>query len=58
MSTGADETATMRAWRVHPYGAPLEVLHLDTVAVPTPEYLPLLPRSGHVPPPSVESCHW
>ncbi len=28
---------TMRAWRVHEYGDPLEVLQLDIVAVPTPE---------------------
>ena len=29
--------ATMRAWRTHRYGAPGEVLRLDTVAVPEPE---------------------
>jgi NADPH2:quinone reductase len=28
---------TMRAWRVHRYGDPLDVLQLDTVLVPTPE---------------------
>jgi NADPH:quinone reductase len=28
--------ATMRAWRTHEYGPPLDVLHLDTVAVPEP----------------------
>jgi len=28
---------TMRAWRLHEYGQPTEVLKLDTVAVPTPE---------------------
>src|SRR5579864_1642832 len=27
---------TMRAWRVHQYGNPLDVLQLDTVAVPEP----------------------
>ena len=27
---------TMRAWRVHEYGAPLDVLQLDTVPVPEP----------------------
>ena len=29
--------ATMRAWRTHQYGAPVEVLRLDTVPVPAPE---------------------
>ncbi|MBF6555805.1 MAG: zinc-binding dehydrogenase [Acidimicrobiales bacterium] len=28
---------TMRAWRTHEYGAPVEVLRLDTVPVPAPE---------------------
>ena len=28
---------TMRAWRVHEYGQPLDVLRLDTVPVPEPE---------------------
>lgn len=28
---------TMRAWRVHEYGDPLDVLRLETVAVPEPE---------------------
>ena len=28
---------TMRAWRVHEYGQPLDVLKLDTVPVPEPE---------------------
>ena len=27
---------TMRAWRVHQYGSPLEVLQLDTIEVPAP----------------------
>ena len=31
------EHATMRAWRVHEYGAPLDVLRLETVPVPEPE---------------------
>jgi NADPH2:quinone reductase len=30
-------TDTMRAWRVHQYGDPLDVLQLDEVAVPEPE---------------------
>ncbi|MCU1462957.1 MAG: alcohol dehydrogenase [Acidimicrobiales bacterium] len=30
-------TTTMRAWRVHEYGNPLDVLQLDTVPVPEPE---------------------
>jgi NADPH:quinone reductase len=35
--SAADETGqTMRAWRVHQYGDPLDVLQLDIVAVPTP----------------------
>src|SRR6185369_12237984 len=29
--------ATMRTWRTHEYGAPLDVLRLDTVPLPTPE---------------------
>ena len=29
-------TETMRAWRTHAYGPPLEALHLDVVAVPEP----------------------
>lgn len=36
MSTPTDAAATMRAWRVHEYGQPLEVLRLDTVPVPEP----------------------
>lgn len=38
--TAPDDTATdetMRAWRVHEYGAPLDVLRLETIAVPSPE---------------------
>jgi len=30
-------TPTMRAWRIHEYGQPREVLRLDTVPVPEPE---------------------
>jgi NADPH2:quinone reductase len=30
-------TASMRAWRVHEYGQPLDVLRLETVDVPEPE---------------------
>ncbi len=29
--------STMRAWRLHEYGRPTEVLQLDTVAIPEPE---------------------
>jgi NADPH2:quinone reductase len=31
------DAATMRAWRVHEYGDPLDVLQLETVEVPEPE---------------------
>ena len=31
------ELGTMRAWRAHEYGEPLEVLQLDTVPIPEPE---------------------
>jgi NADPH2:quinone reductase len=37
MSDQPTTVETMRAWRVHEYGAPLEVLQLDTVAVPVPD---------------------
>src|SRR5262245_25491029 len=30
-------TETMRAWRVHEYGDPLDVLQLETVDIPEPE---------------------
>jgi NADPH2:quinone reductase len=30
------ENGTMRAWRVHEYGQPLDVLQLDTVPIPEP----------------------
>ena len=32
----ADGPATMRAWRTHQYGPPLEALQLDHVALPVP----------------------
>ena len=32
----ASENATMRAWRTHGYGPPLEVLKLDRVPIPSP----------------------
>src|SRR6266849_11079860 len=33
----SSEDLTMRAWRLHEYGRPTEVLRLDTVPVPAPE---------------------
>ena len=30
-------TETMRAWRVHEYGDPLDVLQLETVDIPEPD---------------------
>ena len=30
------ETVSMRAWRVHEWGQPLDVLQLDTVPIPEP----------------------
>lgn len=36
MSGSVEDNETMRAWRVHRYGDPLEVLQLEIVAVPTP----------------------
>jgi NADPH2:quinone reductase len=33
----ASEEPTMRAWRLHEYGRPTEVLRLDTIPVPAPE---------------------
>jgi len=33
----ARDEAMMRAWRIHRYGPPMEVLQLDAVPVPTPE---------------------
>jgi len=38
------EDGTMRAWRLHEYGEPLDVLTLDTVAVPEPDAGELLVR--------------
>jgi NADPH2:quinone reductase len=39
----------MRAWRLHEYGRPTEVLQLDTVPVPTPEAGELLVRIQAIP---------
>jgi NADPH:quinone reductase len=33
----ANEDRTMRAWRLHEYGQPTDVLELDSVPIPTPE---------------------
>jgi len=35
-SQPADPATTMRAWRVHEYGQPMDVLQLDTVPLPEP----------------------
>ena len=43
------EGETMRAWRVHEYGEPLEVLQLDEVPVPVPEAGELLVRVEGIP---------
>jgi len=40
---------TMRAWRTHVYGDPLEVLKLDDVDVPTPEAGELMVRVQAIP---------
>ncbi|WP_283251051.1 quinone oxidoreductase family protein [Rhabdothermincola salaria] len=40
---------TMRAWQVHTYGDPLDVLRLDEVAVPTPDPGELLVRVEGIP---------
>ena len=40
---------TMRAWRTHVYGNPLEVLKLDNVDVPTPEEGELLVHVQAIP---------
>src|SRR4051794_1751508 len=42
-------TAMMRAWRTHEYGAPREVLRLDTIEIPTPEAGELLVRVQGIP---------
>jgi NADPH2:quinone reductase len=44
-----NDTRTMRAWRLHKYGRPTEVLQLDTVPVPTPEAGELLVRIQAIP---------
>ncbi len=46
--TESDGT-TMRAWRVHTYGQPLDVLQLDEVPVPGPEAGELLVRVEGIP---------
>jgi NADPH:quinone reductase len=43
------EGETMRAWRVHRYGEPLEVLQLDEVPVPVPEAGELLVEVEGIP---------
>lgn len=40
---------TMRAWRVHSYGAPLDVLQLDEVPVPVPDAGDLLVQVEGIP---------
>jgi NADPH2:quinone reductase len=45
--TGTD--STMRAWRVHSYGAPLDVLQLEEVPVPAPGTGELLIRVEAIP---------
>lgn len=47
--TDATIPTTMRAWRTHVYGNPLEVLHLDEVEVPTPGAGELLVRVQAIP---------
>ncbi|WP_421121536.1 NADPH:quinone oxidoreductase family protein [Aquihabitans daechungensis] len=42
-------TATMRAWRTHEYGPPLEALRLDTVPVPAPAAGQVLVRVQAIP---------
>ena len=37
LAPGMSEQATMRAWRTHEWGAPRDVLKLDTIPVPEPE---------------------
>lgn len=44
-----NDERTMRAWRLHEYGRPTEVLQLDTVPVPTPEAGELLVRVQAIP---------
>ena len=43
------EGETMKAWRVHRYGEPLEVLQLDEVPVPVPEAGELLVEVEGIP---------
>ena len=49
MTDPADSPATMRAWRVHEYGDPLDVLQLDTVPIPVPEPGEVLARVQAIP---------
>lgn len=44
-----NDDRSMRAWRVHEYGWPTEVLRLDTVPVPAPEAGELLIRVQAIP---------
>jgi NADPH:quinone reductase len=44
-----NDDQTMRAWRLHEYGRPTEVLQLDTVPVPTPEAGELLVKVQAIP---------
>ena len=37
MATMSNEPGTMRAWRLHEYGRPRDVLQLDTVPIPEPD---------------------
>ena len=41
--------ATMRAWRTHEYGAPMDVLKLDEVEVPEPAAGEVLVRALGIP---------
>jgi NADPH:quinone reductase len=49
MSDPDEMPTTMRAWRTHVYGDPLEVLKLDEVPVPTPEAGELLVHVQAIP---------
>ncbi|HEX4492399.1 MAG TPA: zinc-binding dehydrogenase [Acidimicrobiia bacterium] len=45
----ANEPRTMRAWRTHEYGRPIDVLRLDTVPVPEPDAGEVLVRVQAIP---------
>ncbi len=49
MTESIDLPTTMRAWRTHVYGDPLDVLELDEVDVPKPEAGELLVRVQAIP---------